>query len=204
MTKCQKSTQRSLLKSLALHILIVGLIAGIMHGLGLSFLSPSPLKELVEFKVLKKLISPSSPTHSDQRSMKPSKINANSRSQLTSSEASSDPALSIDNNTSKTQITNDTVFLNELRRQLQAQLIYPRSARSLNQQGSVEISFNLDQTGALSSAHVTQPSAFQSLNQEALDVITRVGQLDLSHVQTSLPASYFPLTIRLPIEFKLD
>ena len=73
-------------------------------------------------------------------------------------------------------IQPDPAYFQELSGLIEKQKRYPPAARRLKQSGAVEVSFYLKKDGTFERLTLTRPSAFQILNEAALDLIRSIGR----------------------------
>lgn len=91
-------------------------------------------------------------------------------------------------------------YLYELRLLLDSRKQYPPVARSLRQEGAVEVSFLLRPDGRIEDTNVTQPSSHETLNRAALQLVEAVGRFK------PLPTELQKLVgwrVSVPIEYRL-
>lgn len=92
-------------------------------------------------------------------------------------------------------------YLYELRLLLDSRKQYPPLARSLRQEGIVEVGFLLQPDGRLSETNVVRPSTHANLNRAALQLIEAVGRFK------PLPAELGKMSgwrVSVPIEYRLQ
>ncbi len=75
---------------------------------------------------------------------------------------------------------------------------YPKMAKRLKQQGSVQLSFSIKKSGLVSNIEVKKSSGYEQLDKNAVATLKALGTLK------PLPERFWPeLKINIPIEYKL-
>jgi protein TonB len=93
----------------------------------------------------------------------------------------------------------ESAYLADVRRAVEAARYYPRRARRLGQQGTVELSFEILADGRIGRAEVQAGSGSRSLDSAALDILDRVGRFAPLPETLGQPS----LMVRLPVDYRL-
>jgi protein TonB len=93
----------------------------------------------------------------------------------------------------------EAAYLADVRRAIEAARYYPRRARRLGQQGTVELRFEILQDGRIAGAEVQAGSGSRALDSAALDILDRVGRFAPLPDSLDRPS----LMVQLPVDYRL-
>jgi TonB family protein len=113
---------------------------------------------------------------------------------------SSNDSLSGSQSDSPNELNNITNrYLSELKLWIEKNKIYPRDAKILRQQGSVEVSFKIDKNGKFFDVKLTKSCEYEKINEAAIDLIKKIDHFkpldkelfnDLKFIEVNLPIKY--------------
>ncbi|MGZ3694219.1 MAG: energy transducer TonB, partial [Bdellovibrionota bacterium] len=91
-------------------------------------------------------------------------------------------------------------YLYELRLLLDARKEYPAIAKTLRQEGSVEVGFVLRPDGKIDGAEIVAPSSHSTLNRAALQLVEAVGRFKPLPIELQKLVGW---RVSVPIEYRL-
>lgn len=92
-----------------------------------------------------------------------------------------------------------SLYIAELRAQIDAQKIYPTAAKRLGQVGEVEVSFTVMDDGAIVNERISRESPYERLNHSALQTVKHVGKVKPIPEELGVKS----LKVEVPISFSL-
>lgn len=91
-------------------------------------------------------------------------------------------------------------YIYDLKLLLEQRKVYPKTAKVLEQEGTVVVSFTINADGSFSDIHLEKPSRYSKLNEASLKLIENIKQFN--PIPAELKKDKWVITV--PIEYRLE